>query len=236
MAVAVFVTSLTHFVLTPSLYGWTSDTLVKVQPEDQAQIAAEVDQVSREIAADAPGAPVSWGITGQIQLDHAVVPVLGLRSVQGPSLAQVEAGRAPNGPNEVALGRTTLDRLGLGIGDTVTGRLDLTGPPVDLSVVGEVVIPEVGTYTGADNAELGSGAVVDAAAVTHSTGTAMVVADLGGRRAGVIDRLQSAHAHDIEVGALILKTDPARPVDVVSLDAARPTPVAWRRSWPSSRR
>lgn len=73
------------------------------------------------------GRPVTgWGFTG-------------IRGAIGPVIV---AGRAPHGPNEVALGALTLREMGKRVGEHVTGR----GPrrTVDFRIVGRAIFPELG--------------------------------------------------------------------------------------------
>jgi hypothetical protein len=77
-----------------------------------------------------------------LQVNGRTVPSMAFRSLLGTLEPEVVEGRAPSGPDEIALGAETLDLLDKGIGDTVS----VAGPEVtrDLEVVGQVVLPPIG--------------------------------------------------------------------------------------------
>jgi ABC-type antimicrobial peptide transport system permease subunit len=87
------------------------------------------------------------------------MPAVGIESRRGSALPTLVDGSLPRGEGEVALGRLTMNLLGVGRGDTVKAR-DNDGVVVPLKVVGTVVLPGLGTYPGADKTSLGEGAVV----------------------------------------------------------------------------
>lgn len=130
VAAVVVGASMGRLVDTPARYGAPWDVAVSAQGADRAAIAA-----NRDVEAAAVGLfqrPVTIG--GRSLFASAVDPIKG---GMGPTMA---AGRAPGGPDEVALGGHTLERAGLGIGDVVTvaarGR-----PPTEFRVVGQAVFP-----------------------------------------------------------------------------------------------
>jgi putative ABC transport system permease protein len=71
------------------------------------------------------------------------LPVLALSDVPGITglSPTITAGRAPTGPGEIALGRTSMDRLDVAIGDRLGFEVvDLPGVAIDATVVGETVL------------------------------------------------------------------------------------------------
>ena len=76
-----------------------------------------------------------------ITLDGRAVGGLGFTPLRGHIQPTVLEGRAPDGPDEVAVGSETLDALGVEIGDRVTGQSPVG--KVQYRVVGRVVIPSV---------------------------------------------------------------------------------------------
>jgi hypothetical protein len=162
-----FAAGLHHLVRTPALYGWAWDVTV------------EDDDVVDEVLAD-PGVDAVANFETQIPLHVNGTPTLAMsvtpvRGEIGPAIVD---GRAPSAPDEVALGRKTMDRVHLGIGDEVVVR----GSEGELTmrVVGRGVFPTGNDgYPLADGAyvtpkalsELGRGEGVAQLAVTYRTGT-----------------------------------------------------------------
>ena len=134
----VFAASLQSVIDTPQRYGWTWD----VTTEDQA--------VNTPCGGDTRGLEQLPGLEAVaelcygpgLQVDGRAVPSMAFRPLRGTVEVEVVEGRAPSGPDEIALGAETLDGLGKGIGDTVS----VAGPEVtrDLEVVGQVVLPPIG--------------------------------------------------------------------------------------------
>ena len=78
-----------------------------------------------------------------IQLDGRPATALAYTQLRGgPIDPDVVSGRAPNAPNEVALGATTLRVLGKHVGDTV--QLAARSTTLDYRIVGTVVFPSLG--------------------------------------------------------------------------------------------
>jgi putative ABC transport system permease protein len=94
------------------------------------------------------------------------VPVVAFRDGSNPITRTMLEGRPPEAVDEVALGRNTLDALGLEVGDTVTMSTDSETRSV--TVTGIAVLPAVGTYSGSDKTALGEGAIVDVSTVDPS--------------------------------------------------------------------
>ena len=90
--------------------------------------------------AHVPGvAAVAEVVTANLQLDGRPVIVWGFTSLRGTLGPEVVGGREPRGPNEIALGASSLDELGKSIGDMVHGD----GPDGHHTyrIVGRVVFP-----------------------------------------------------------------------------------------------
>jgi hypothetical protein len=140
-----FWSSLQHLVATPRLSGYVfdlfsappSDNEGHTRPADIAQIASVLRR-DRNIAAFARGGVINLRIHGQ-----AVFAFLSPST--GPLAPVVVAGRAPRAANEIALGRLTMQRAGVGIGDTLSVGAELgisqEPPPRMVRVVGEVITP-----------------------------------------------------------------------------------------------
>jgi hypothetical protein len=134
--VAIFVlgSSLDHLAATPAQYGWTWD------------FAAVIDNPSvvdpNTGLANEPGlAAVAKVETANVQLDGRPVTAWAFTSLRGTVAPEIVTGRAPNGPDEIALGTASLDELAKSIGDTVHGE----GPDGshDYRIVGTTAFPKL---------------------------------------------------------------------------------------------
>jgi hypothetical protein len=78
-----------------------------------------------------------------LDLDGTRVPVIGMRPIKGTVLPRLLAGRDARSSDEIALGRSTLRRLGRRLGDVV----EIRGPDGrrSLRIVGEVLLPAEGS-------------------------------------------------------------------------------------------
>ena len=179
-------------------------------------------EVERLIAAD-PAVEASnvVGIT-EVRVDGSRLAAIsfGRDGSIGPTIA---TGRAPNGAGEVALGRTTMGRLGVEIGDHVA--LATSGFDGTAEVVGRAVLPGVGLYQASDKTALGEGVVVDSEAIgrfdanTHTV-FAIRMAD-GADPQAMRARLSTTLA---EWGGIYLQ-EVGRPADVQSLERIRRLPL-----------
>ena len=78
----------------------------------------------------------------QIPIGGIDADVFGLSQQRGSVHPTMRRGRAPVGPNEVALGSHTMARLHQRVGD----RVDIKGSagPVSMTIVGEAIFPLLG--------------------------------------------------------------------------------------------
>jgi hypothetical protein len=129
----VFAASLAHLLHTPRLYGWNWDLAITNYgsgPDLRTRIGA--------LTSDPRIAGLSVGDT-PIPLAAGGVEFAAL-AVDGVVTSPVLEGRAPTGPDEIALATKTLRRLGLGVGSQIAVRL----PGVAarrLRIVGRTVVP-----------------------------------------------------------------------------------------------
>ena len=136
VSVSVYLASLDRLVDSPPLFGSDFDTIL--YPADDvgseepfADVA--LDDPAIEAAAIAQGAQVT--VAGDLLEAQVIEPV---RGVLGGTILR---GRAPQASDEVAIGPTTANRIGLGVGDEVliTGTRERT-----MRIVGEAVLPPPG--------------------------------------------------------------------------------------------
>jgi hypothetical protein len=138
-AALVFAASLSHLVATPHLYGWTWDAKVEVDAP-KGLCGDGVDHgLSRRAGVDA----VAEVCFFEMEVGGRPVTVWGFRSVHGTVDPEVVAGRAPRGPNEIALGSVTLDALHKHIGDTVKAQGNRKAR--EYEIVGQIVLPTIGS-------------------------------------------------------------------------------------------
>jgi hypothetical protein len=162
----VFAASLDHLVSTPRLYGWNWDVRIDAgadTPEQDATATHELTQLLRNSPA-----VERFSVTTQstVTLDGHPVPAIGVEPRGGAVKPSLVSGRIPRNEHEIALGSRTLDQLGRGVGDVVHARRQ-DGTTTSLRVVGRVVLPGFGTYSGQDKTSLGEGAVVTEAALAR---------------------------------------------------------------------
>jgi hypothetical protein len=139
-AVFVFAASLNHLVATPRLYGWTWDFSAGDALSNANSCLRADDGLLNESGVGAL-ASVCTG-TDNIQVDGRPTTGWGFTSLRGSIGPDIVAGRAPDGPQEVALGSATLHALNKHVGDTVRAA----GPHGhgDYLIVGKAVFPTLG--------------------------------------------------------------------------------------------
>jgi hypothetical protein len=225
VAAVTFAGSLDHLVSTPRLYGWSWDVSIDTggsSDQDAAALAADVDGALRRSQLVAG---ISTSRISRLDVDGVTVTTLGVHPERGRVGPTIVAGRAPRAADEIALGRKTLDRVGASVGDVVRVRPDAGGPPVRLRVVGQVVLPGLGTYPGSDKTALGDGALLTQGAL-RALGPDFGVGPFLVRLAPHATRRQLEDAivprgrsSDVTVSGL------ERPSDIVSYERVRTTPL-----------
>jgi hypothetical protein len=213
VAVVVFIHSQDALARTPSLYGWNWDaSVVGENFEANAELA---DNVDAEVVADPALSDLSV-----VRISHAVfrgtyLHVLGFSDLKGSVAPTVLRGRAPSRPTEVALGAATARTLGLTSGD----RVEVPGVdgPVTLEVVGEVVIPSLGTDALADEGAVMTGDGADRLATTQSSFDLLLRWSPGADQRATRQRLEE------RVGEVV---DDKPPSDVLNLERVTAIPRA----------
>jgi putative ABC transport system permease protein len=155
LASLVFSAGVGGLVSEPARYGWPYDAAVMVGfgygGANEDAIARSLDRPEVEEWAIANLNPV----TIQGEALPAVADRVGLDRIPLP----VVDGRLPHGPNEIALGSQSAERLGIDVGDEITvtsyfGEREAT-------VTGTVVLPPLGPFE-SDRAFTGTGALLSA--------------------------------------------------------------------------
>ncbi len=140
VSVSVFTASLDRLIESPSLFG--SDYEVRLYPKD----GDESEDAFADINLDHPtieSAAISQ--LAQVTVAGDLVETLVINPVRGAVGVTILRGRAPQADDEVVLGPTTADRLGLDVGEEVI----ITGVRGHrMRIVGEAVLPlhDVGAY------------------------------------------------------------------------------------------
>jgi hypothetical protein len=155
VAVAGFAGNLRHLLDTPRLYGWNWDAMMGDQfvPERAADVAGD-------LASDERIDGLAIGTLLGVRIGDEQLDVLATDPVKGGLGPVIGAGDPPRHDDEIALGRGTLDDLGVAIGDDVV--VQFADRSVSMRIVGQVVAPGVGSAGG-----LGRGASMTLGGARH---------------------------------------------------------------------
>jgi len=224
-AATTFAASLDHLVSTPRLYGWSWDASINTGETDAQDGASLVHHVSEQLRASQLVDGWSTSVISRVDIDGVTATALGVHHEHGQVGPTIVAGRTPRSDREIALGAKTLDRVGVGIGDTVRVTPDAGGAPVRLRVVGRVVLPGLGTYPGSDKTALGEGALLTRASLRRlgpdfGSGPFLVRLRSGASPAQLRDAVVPA-----DRGADITVSGVERPSDIVNYERVRSTPL-----------
>lgn len=143
-----FGASLDRLLDTPRLYGWNWDAVVGSPFDEDLS-----DKVVPALAAEPSVSEFSSVKNAEMQVGAKRVRTLGFDTVQGSVLPPITAGRAPRGPDEIAMGAKTLRQSGRSLGDLVDVRVG--DRRASLRIVGQGVLPGLGE---SDEGGLGEGA------------------------------------------------------------------------------
>jgi ABC-type lipoprotein release transport system permease subunit len=130
VATVTFQASLQRLVDTPQRYGRNADlVVVDAREPDMAELVTDRRVAALDVETTVP---VTLGD------DTSPVTVLSVQHRKGALPIETVSGRPALAFGEIALGPRTADRLGVGVGDTLTVR-PVAGPPVPFIVTGIVV-------------------------------------------------------------------------------------------------
>jgi hypothetical protein len=177
------------------------------------------------------GAVRAWStvVLSDVRLQTGSVPAFGIDPRRDDVTPSVADGRLPRRDDEIALGARTLSDLDASIGSIVPVRAN-DGTTRRLTIVGQVVLPGLGTYPGSDKTALGEGVVV----------TERAIPELGPdfkRRDYVVDFAGSAASRERVIGQaeqIMGELSPIdgfdvssvlRPSDILSYERVRTTPI-----------
>jgi hypothetical protein len=146
VAVVTYGASLSHLLARPALAGFPWHVDIEGSEADETiRVPVAAAAADRDVEAVAVVRFIS-----DIQVNGHHTHAAGLRSAKGAAGFTVLSGRAPEGPDEVALGPATLAALRADLGDTVRakGQQGERG----LRVVGRVLFPAIDTTDYAEGA------------------------------------------------------------------------------------
>jgi hypothetical protein len=135
VAALTFGSRVDHLLATPTLWGANYDAIVTTG-EDVSLAETAADRVARD--PDVAAVALFDGVDLDVHAGdrEARVEATTLRAHKGTIPPALLEGRTPVAPDEVALGGEVLDRLGVGVGDTVEA-----GEGLALRVVGQHLQP-----------------------------------------------------------------------------------------------
>lgn len=218
-----FAASLDRLLGTPELYGrrWTMHLSNYIDDDELVTEGARLLADDARVTGLARGGIYTESLPLEVTGPRGATAVDGLflEPLKGDALPPVVEGRAPAGPEEIALGTRSLGAVGAEVG----GYVDVaqTGErAVRMRVVGRVVLPTLSS-----NARLGTGALLAVAA-----GARMFDDDLGGDlfvavAAGVDERAVLADLNrSLDNEAYVVER--GKPADLVNFGRVEQIPLA----------
>lgn len=221
VASLVFGANLGRVTGTPATYGWPWQIGVLT---GSGYGDTDPGAVRTTLAPEADvGGWDSLGVSSG-EIDGRPLPILSSdRAVRLP----VVSGRLPREPGEMALGRTTATRLGVGIGATVRVTSGVGAPARSARIVGLVVLPSIGQFL-SDRAGLGAGAfaIVTPAELRQNTTFTGVRLREGASTAQALASIRPQIGSWDSLGEPpVVLADAARPPEIINADAMRAAPA-----------
>jgi len=184
VAALSFGSSLHHLVSEPRAYGWNWDYAAFGLDHTD-----EPCPTRSSLAGDRAVAAVATVCYTGIEIAGHPANAWAFQSVDGTIDVPVVAGRAPQGPDEIALGSDLLDGAGRAVGDSVAVVAE--GGRARYRIVGQVIMPGIG-----DPQPLAGSAVMTVAGLERVGGASdsytLVAAAPGTDRAQLVRRLRGA--------------------------------------------
>ena len=211
----VFSQSLDRLISTPRLYGWNWDLQV-------TNYGYGPDLNTRRARLAGIRGIAELSVAGGAPLDIGPATGVDALAVDGPVAPPVVAGRRPAAADEIALGRKTMRRAGVGIGDSVVVHVPGLRR-VRMTVVGRAVLPPE------HNPQLGEGALVTQAAVRKLLGPHRQAGGIGSdvlvRLAPGADRRAVLAALRREIGSGFALVKNEKPTDIVNFGRVKNLPL-----------
>jgi hypothetical protein len=223
-----FGTSLNHLLRTPALYGVRWDAYLTSYGE-----GSDLRQHVNELRSLPGIEAIAIGTQDSVEVGGDTVAFYAIRHLRGRPTPPVVEGRAPRAPTEAVLGRRTLRRMRLGIGDEVQVRAPVEGArPITFTIVGRAVIPP----SGLSEAAQGEGVLLNIAGyermvresdipdeVPTGIEAAFITFSAGVDRREVIRPLAAIMGERSDPSNVVV--DPETPADVVSFGGVRNLPL-----------
>jgi FtsX-like permease family len=121
-ATAVFGTSLAHLTATPALYGAPFQAIFNASGPGGIAEGSLLTELKRDRAIDR----ITVVSPPAIAVNHVTVRAIAATAVRGPMVLSAVEGQLPAGNNQIALGASTMRRIGARIGSLV--RVTVTSP------------------------------------------------------------------------------------------------------------
>ncbi len=139
VASLVFGASLARLPDRPDLWGGGSDVVMDFGEGDQGQPNEPYDQALQALGDDERVSALTGMTRFTPEIDGLSIWSVALDTRRGEPIYTVLDGRVPRSPDEIGLGRGTMERLGLQLGDEVP--VDLAGTTELFRLVGQVAFP-----------------------------------------------------------------------------------------------
>jgi ABC-type lipoprotein release transport system permease subunit len=224
LAVIVFGAGLHRLLADPGSYGWTWDASVDLDAADP-QLLPVVERYLNTVTTRPQVREASVLENTNVTIHGVDQPALGWRTIKGQLAPTLLAGRLPTGPDEMALGAQTMSVTRVHIGDVTEVRG--VGGARPIRIVGEVVLPAIAKYSGADNAALGTGVLLNQAgtdAIAPAPDLQHLVVTLS-PRSNAHAVMMGGHEDMEQAGYIHLTNVPQQPGEIIDLGHVRAVPL-----------
>ncbi|MGH9083977.1 MAG: FtsX-like permease family protein [Acidimicrobiales bacterium] len=225
LTVLVVGAGLARVVEQPQRYGWTWDAFLTVS-EDSMEDYREAGggPAYQEVIAtlDDVGVGRHTAVSyGQLDVAGETVAAVGLGDSTGPVTGPgVLEGRLPTADDEIALGSTSLQRVGADLGDRV--EVSFGSERRAMHIVGRSVFPRMTEYPGAPHTGLGDGAVVSADALSDLSDALPYASILIDADGAALDALRATYpvGDSLDIDAPVVMVErPQRPDALFGYDS-----------------
>ena len=158
--------SLNQLPTRPDLWGGGSDLAIDFRERESGEPNVAYETALQTLAGDGRTAALTGTATFYPELDERELTAFTLDTRRGDPIVTITDGRSPRNPDEIVMGRATMSRYDLQLGDDVA--LTVAGQTESFQLVGQAVFP-IGDVTAFD----------DALAVTSAGGNRFAEFDAG---------------------------------------------------------